>query len=179
MPKKLAVIPQRCSGCRTCELVCAITHFGVNNPKKSCVRVMTIYPHPVIRMPVICKQCQEPKCADGCPVNAITRTDGTVRIDPELCISCLQCVDSCPFGAMFVHEDIERPFNCDLCGGNPRCVEVCPKAALAFVPEHVLGQAHRVASALNYVHMKEVEYVEKGKKRRLRYADIEGKPNGD
>ena len=34
MPRKLTVIPEQCSGCRICELVCAIKHFGVNNPKK-------------------------------------------------------------------------------------------------------------------------------------------------
>lgn len=36
-----------CSGCRLCELVCAIEHFGVNNPKKAAIRVMHTYPHPV------------------------------------------------------------------------------------------------------------------------------------
>ena len=160
-------------------MVCAVSHFKVNNPKKGRIRIMTVYPHPVIRMPVVCNQCREPKCADGCSVNAISQVDGVVRIDPELCISCLRCVDSCPFGAMFVHEDVERPFNCDLCEGSPRCVKACPKGAIVFVPEHVLGQAHRLSNALSYAHMKEVEYVEKGEKRRLRYAEIEGNRDGD
>jgi Fe-S-cluster-containing hydrogenase component 2 len=42
--KKLAVIPELCSGCRLCELACAIEHFGVNNPKKSAVRVLVTCP---------------------------------------------------------------------------------------------------------------------------------------
>jgi hypothetical protein len=37
----------------------------------------------------------------------------------------------------------------------------------------VLGQAQRMASVLKYGHMKEVEYVEKGERKVLRYADIE------
>mgnify|MGYP001636559591 FL=1 len=49
----------------------------------------------------------------------------------------------------------------------------CPKNALLFLPEHVLGQAQRMTSVLKYVHMKEVEYVEKGERKVLKYADIE------
>ena len=40
MSRKLAVIPELCSGCRMCELACAIEHYGVNNPKKSAIRVL-------------------------------------------------------------------------------------------------------------------------------------------
>jgi hypothetical protein len=41
-----------------------------------------------------------------------------------------------------------------------------------FVPEHTLGQVHRMASALGYAHLQEVEYWEHGIKKTLRYADI-------
>ena len=173
MPHRLAIVPERCSGCRTCEVVCSLARFGVDNPKKSCIRVVTLYPHPVIRMPVVCRQCGDPKCADGCPTKAISRANGVVAIDPELCVSCLKCVDDCPFGAMFAHEDIETPFNCNLCGGSPQCVPACPKQAIQFVPTRTLGQAHRLATVLNYAHMKEVVYVEEGEKKRLRYAEDE------
>jgi len=44
MVRKLAVVPERCSGCKICELVCSIERFGVNNPKKSAIRVMVVYP---------------------------------------------------------------------------------------------------------------------------------------
>jgi hypothetical protein len=49
---------------------------------------------------------------------------------------------------------------------------VCPKKAILFVPEHTLGQVHRMASALGYAHLQEVEYWEHGIKKTLRYADI-------
>ena len=103
----LTVIPERCSGCKVCELACSVGRAGANNPKKSRIRVMVMYPHPVIRMPIVCKQCGVPKCGEGCPTNAIYRVNGTVHIDEERCISCYQCITSCPFGAMFLHEDIE------------------------------------------------------------------------
>ena len=179
MSRKLAVIPERCSGCKTCEVVCSIARFGVNNPKKSCVRVMVVYPHPVIRMPTVCSQCKQPKCADSCPAEAIVRRDGVVEILEENCVACQACVESCPFGAIFVHDDIDMPFKCNHCDGDPECVKACPKQALAFIPEHVLGQAHRLTNVLNYAHMREVEYVEKGERKRLRYAEIEGEANED
>jgi hypothetical protein len=52
-------------------------------------------------------------------------------------------------------------------------VESCPKNALLFLPEHVLGQAQRMTSVLKYAHMKEVEYVDKGERKVLKYADSE------
>jgi Fe-S-cluster-containing hydrogenase component 2 len=173
MSWKLAVVPERCSGCKICELVCSINRFGVNNPKKSAIRVMVVYPHPIIRMPIVCRQCKVAKCMENCPTGAITTKDGIYDIDSEKCISCQQCVISCPFGAIFLHEEIETPFKCNLCNGHPHCVEACPKNALLYLPEHVLGQAQRMTSVLKYVHMKEVEYVEKGERKVLRYADIE------
>ena len=172
MPKRLTVVPERCSGCRLCEVVCALHHFGVNNPKKSAIRVIALYPHPVIRMPVVCRQCSQPKCRENCPTDAISIDNGVVKIDADRCVSCGQCVISCPFGAIFVHDDVPTPFKCDLCGGHPQCVQACPKGALQYVPEHELGEANRVATVLRYAHMKEVDYVEKGERKQLRYAEI-------
>ena len=83
MAKMLAVIPELCSGCRLCELVCAARHFGVNNPRKAAVRVLVTYPHPVVRMPVVCSQCKMPVCADACPVGALRRVNGLVHLDTE------------------------------------------------------------------------------------------------
>lgn len=168
------VIPERCSGCRICELVCAIEHHGVNNPKKACIRAMVLYPQPVIRMPIVCLQCGEPKCAENCPTGALSRENGVVRLNAEKCVSCQVCVTSCPFGAIFVHDDLDTPLKCDLCDGDPECVKECPKQALLFQPQHTLGQAHRKETALRYTHMREVIYSEEGEPKRLRYADIEG-----
>ena len=170
--KKLAVIPELCSGCRLCELACAIEHFGVNNPKKSAVRVVVTYPHPVVRMPIVCSQCKVPACADACPVGALTRADGVVQLDQERCISCMKCVDACPFGAMFAHSDAPNPIKCDMCEGEPRCVSVCPKGAMRLVPEQALGESKRISNVLSYAHMKEIEFIEKGERKVIHYAEI-------
>ena len=172
MPRRLAVIPEQCSGCRLCELVCSIQHFNVQNPKKSAVRVLVTYPHPVVRMPIVCSQCKVPVCADACPVGALKRSGGVVRLDRDLCVSCLKCVDACPFGAIYAHEDEDYPIKCDLCDGQPRCVAVCPKGALRLIPEQALGESKRMNNVLSYAHMKEIEFMEKGEKKVIHYAEI-------
>lgn len=172
MRKKLAAIPELCSGCRICELACAAAHFAVNNPKKSAIRVVTTYPHPVVRMPVVCSQCKSPVCAGACPVGALTRTDEMVRLDRELCISCMKCVEACPFGAIYAHSDVDHPIKCDMCDGEPKCVEVCPKGAIRLVPEQALGESRRISNVLSYAHMKEIEFMEAGETKTIRYAEI-------
>ena len=172
MSKRLAVIPEECSGCGICELVCAIKHFGANNPKKAALRVMTTYPHPVMRLPVVCSQCRVPACAQVCPVDALRWIDGVVQLDEKECVSCYKCVEACPFGAIYVHEDCEYPIKCDMCGGDPQCVPKCPKGAIRLIPEFALGESKRVNNVLSYAQMKEIEYYEKGEKKTIQYAEI-------
>jgi len=172
MSKRLAVIPEQCSGCRICELVCAIKHFGVNNPKKAAIRVISTYPQPVVRMPIVCGQCKVPSCAQVCPVDALRRIDGVVQLDKKLCISCYKCVEACPFGAIYAHEDCDQPIKCDMCGGSPSCVEKCPKGALRLMPEAILGESKRLGNVLSYTQMKEIEFYDRGEKKIIQYAEI-------
>ena len=173
MPNKLAVIPEQCSGCKLCELACAIQHFKVNNPKKSAIRVVITYPHPVVRMPIVCSQCKSPLCAEACPVNALSRDEkGVVKLDQDACISCMKCLNACPFGAIYAHEECDAPIKCDMCDGDPQCVKACPKGALRLIPDHVIGESKRMNNVLSYAHMKAIEFEEKGEKKIIHYAEI-------
>ena len=172
MSKKLTVIPEECSGCGICELVCAIKHFGVNNPKKAAIRVIITYPHPVLRMPVVCSQCKKPACAQVCPTYALRSVNGIVQLIEEECVSCFKCVEACPFGAIYAHTDCDLPIKCDLCDGDPECVKACPKGALRLIPEEALGETRRISNVLSYAQMKEIEFFEKGEKKTIRYAEI-------
>jgi len=64
-----------------------------------------------------------------CPVEAIKKKDGVVYVDEELCTSCGECVEVCPFGVMRMEE---KAFKCDLCGGDPTCVKFCPMKAIVY-----------------------------------------------
>lgn len=169
----LTVVPERCSGCRTCEVVCAIHNNKVNNPKKARIRVLSLYPQPVIKMPIVCKQCNDPKCMESCPTDAIYIENGIVKINNSECMGCHACVVSCPFGAIYVHTDLNEPIKCELCDGDPQCVKACPKNAIIYVPQHTLGQANRLIDTLKYAHLNEMQYFEHGVEKKLSYAQIE------
>lgn len=151
-PKRISIVPEKCAGCRTCELVCAMHHYKSNNPRKGAIRVALLFPEPGINSPSTCKQCDDAPCVAACPVEAMTQDDlGVITISPEKCIRCLACVRACPWGAIYVHDEISTPILCDLCGYSndptviPECVKWCPKKALLFEPATAIGDSRRVA----------------------------------
>jgi Fe-S-cluster-containing hydrogenase component 2 len=84
----------------------------------------------------------------------------------------MKCLDACPFGAMYAHDDVDHPIKCDMCAGSPACVSVCPKAAIRLIPEQALGEQKRMTNILSYTHMKEIEFMERGEKKTIHYAEI-------
>jgi Fe-S-cluster-containing hydrogenase component 2 len=65
-------------------------------------------------------------------INRNTKT-GAWEIDYSKCIGCKLCVNACPFGQIFFDEEMKIPVKCNLCGGDPECIKVCPAEALVFV----------------------------------------------
>ena len=125
--KKLSVVPNLCIGCRECELLCSLNHEGVFTPAMARIRVDY---NPVENSydPVICMHCDEPECAEACPVEAITRDEktGVFVVDDEACTLCHECVEACSYGAINIAPD-GQVLKCDLCGGEPTCVRFCSR----------------------------------------------------
>lgn len=124
-----------CSGCRTCEVACALKNFGEINPKKSALRVTGEFPAPGRYHIAFCNQCGT--CAEVCPAGAISAVDGVYRIDADACIGCMACVEACPSKAMFVHPDEKAPIKCTNCGA---CVQYCPREAIYDAAQGVKGR---------------------------------------
>jgi len=144
----LSVYPEKCCGCRICELICAYQHFQRNNPKKSAIRVFQLFPTPASNVPIVCRHCVIARCIEKCPEQALYKAnDGRTLLNAERCTGCRACLDACPFGAIFFHDDITTPMICDLCDGDPACVKWCPTNALHFAPVSVAGQERRVRVA--------------------------------
>lgn len=88
-----------------------------------------------------CMHCEEPACAEACPVSCIFKEDvtGLVIYDNTDCIGCHACEAACPFDAVTFRIDeqgAERMEKCDGCyarvvsGLEPACTRNCPTGAL-------------------------------------------------
>ncbi len=134
MAKTLYIDYQKCTGCRLCELVCAVFHDGISNPARSRIKVMK-WEAEGLYIPMSCQQCQDAPCMNVCPVKAISRDEelGLVFVDYDVCIGCRSCVGVCPFGAMNFNIKDKQVFKCDLCDGDPQCVRFCEVGAIDFL----------------------------------------------
>jgi Fe-S-cluster-containing hydrogenase component 2 len=136
MAKALYIDYQKCTGCRTCELVCAVQHDGCSNPTRSRIKVVK-WEAQGLYIPMSCQQCQDAPCLNICPVKAISKDDkvGRVMVDYDICIGCRSCVAICPFGAMNYNVIDKRVFKCDHCDGDPQCVRFCDVKAVDLVEQ--------------------------------------------
>ena len=134
MEKVIVVDPDKCTGCKVCEMICSLHHENEINPMKARIQVVS-WEEEGIDVPMICQQCADAPCEAICPVNAIYRAKdtGAMLIDEKSCIGCRMCINACPFGAPTVRSD-RKVVKCDVCSGEPQCVEFCAPQALQYMP---------------------------------------------
>ena len=148
--------PNKCIGCRTCEVACALAH-PIGDGTAQALSPENFKPrlHLVKDLkttaPVQCRQCENAPCVNVCPTNALVYHEGTVQLLESRCIGCQTCVLACPFGAMemilkpvtqqnfgssSVRSTIAVAHKCDLCidlASGPACITVCPTNALFLI----------------------------------------------
>ncbi len=118
----------QCTGCRICQLACALHHFGENNPKMSSIVISSRLLESGHYDIAVCDQCGI--CERVCPTGALHKVDGIYKIDPAECTWCRLCANECPQHAIVIPEGGLAPFKCEACGD---CVELCPTSALSLV----------------------------------------------
>ncbi|MBN3261810.1 4Fe-4S dicluster domain-containing protein [Pectobacterium brasiliense] len=141
---------EKCIGCRTCEIACAVAHSGGQSAQ---LRPSHFFPRlkvvksASVSVPVLCRQCENAPCASVCPNDALVRDRDSIQVIQSRCIGCKSCVVACPFGAINVvtkasndegeaHLTQSEVHKCDLCvdvAQIPSCVSVCPTSALRLV----------------------------------------------
>lgn len=150
--KTVFVNPERCVGCKQCEIACAVEH----SQTRTLFQAVSELPRPRPRIHVApgiylsssfpnkCRHCDPAPCMTVCPTSAISRSGDIVLIDGNRCITCAMCAMVCPFDVIRYYESAvvlgERTvaLKCDHCierqqaGRQPACVEACKVGALQF-----------------------------------------------
>lgn len=81
-----------------------------------------------------CQQCEIAACLEICPTAAIWRDANTqaVTISEAECVGCRMCINACPFGCIHFDETRRMAAKCNLCNGDPKCVQNCMSGALRY-----------------------------------------------
>jgi len=147
MQKILYVDPEKCTGCRLCEIACSIYHEKVSNPSRARIHIVK-WENVGLYVPMICQHCEKPICETVCPMGAVSRNEktGAVIIDEDLCVGCKLCVMFCPFGGVGIDKN-RKILKCDLCGGDPICVKFCVPKALQFIDANTINLNKRRIAA--------------------------------
>ena len=157
-PKEIFVRPDRCMGCHSCRLACAVEHseskslYGAiaEHPQPK-PRVFVEWVQPENRVPVVCRHCEDAPCMYACIAGAIYRTEeNVVMTNSDKCIGCWTCVMVCPYGVIGRHLEEHKAYRCDRCPDRqtPACVEACPSNALVYSSvEDFSKEKRREASA--------------------------------
>jgi carbon-monoxide dehydrogenase iron sulfur subunit len=171
--KTVFVRPERCIGCRQCEIACAVEHSAsrdlatavLERPAPRSRIHVEAGPAPGTSFPNRCRHCQPAPCLGVCPTGAIGRDPdlGLVLVDTGRCIACAMCAIVCPFSALTFHPQAARggdvahtlvATKCDGCldrvrdGREPACAEVCLVDALVYGELNDLIGAERSQQAL-------------------------------
>ncbi len=125
----------RCIGCFECVHACASVYFKTLKTSKAFLSIREKKGignqsgiAGVITRPVTCVQCG--KCAEVCPIGAITRNRfGVYVVDHKMCTNCGKCREACPFGVMVEDESKNVSSKCIACG---ICVKACPTGVLSI-----------------------------------------------
>ena len=120
MKYALRIDDQNCWGCKTCEVACKQENRTADGVKL--ISVTEDGPKVVngkldfVYKVNLCKHCDDPPCADACPVEAITkRADGIVVLDEEVCTGCQSCVEACPYEAIACNDAKGKAQKCNMC----------------------------------------------------------------
>ena len=180
-----------CNGCYCCQIACKDEHVANDwtpyaKPQPDTGQFW-LKLHEFVRgtvpkvkmhyLPTLCMHCDKAPCISACPVEGAIykRKDGLVIIDPVKCSGCKNCVDVCPYGAIYFNEDLNIAQKCTGCAHlldgkgskevwkTTRCVDACPTEAIKFGEESEFADLIKKAEVLK---------SEAGTKPRVYYLNI-------
>jgi len=170
--KAFVIDVTHCSGCYGCQIGCKDEHCGndwtpIAKPQPDIGQFwgkLNEYVRgqvPQVKMSYVfvpCQHCKDAPCITACPIEGAlyTRADGLVIIDPVKCTGCQNCLDACPYGCIYMNEDLNIAQKCTGCAhlldkGStvPRCADNCPHEAIKFGEESELSSLISQAEILH------------------------------
>ena len=144
--KVIVVYADRCVGCKTCEIACAVAHsksgdvIGAAGEDPRPKARVSVEKGEALDAPLQCRQCAKALCIEICPADALSResAEDPVVVDHEACRKCGFCTLACPYGMVALDDEGKVLLKCDQCyarvqrGEVPACVEACPTKTLEF-----------------------------------------------
>jgi carbon-monoxide dehydrogenase iron sulfur subunit len=152
--KTVFVNPERCIGCKQCQIACAVEHSNSKNIYHAMAEQRKPRPRVLVAPGIVldtsypnkCRHCDPAPCMSVCPTGAISRDEDTdiVVVDGDKCITCAMCAMVCPFDVITFYPSYRAKLDkavaikCDHCierqrrGEIPACVEACKVGALVF-----------------------------------------------
>jgi len=147
MPQFIGTNHTVCTGCRECEVVCSLFHFGESHPERSAIRIDRLEIDGLAEsIPAVCQQCDDAPCVEACPMEALHKdgVTGTVELIREDCDGCEECIEACPIRCLYMDRTTDIVIHCDLCGGQPHCVDLCHSGCLTLEDSATTEQKNRM-----------------------------------
>ena len=133
--KTIKIDPDKCTGCRACEIACSAYHadpkYSIVNPERSRIRIFWDMLNDVY-VPILAGEYTETEC----------NARYIMTIDGKEYGECSFCRASCPSRDLFKEPDSGIALKCDACGEpmpeeGPLCVKWCVSNALTYAPERI------------------------------------------
>jgi Fe-S-cluster-containing hydrogenase component 2 len=127
--KEIMINPDKCNGCRACEIACASFHakprYSNFNPSRARIRM-------------VINELNDEWIAIRSSSFSKTNCKGRSRyvINGKEYSECSFCSTICPDRKIFKEPDSNLPLKCDMCGEDPEqvplCVQICSRDALTY-----------------------------------------------
>jgi Fe-S-cluster-containing dehydrogenase component/DMSO reductase anchor subunit len=129
-----------CTGCKACVAAChSLNGLDDDESWRDMGLLVGTRKQPYLQtVTTACHHCEDPACANGCPVLAYDKdaVTGIVRHLDDQCIGCSYCILKCPYDVPKFNFKRGIVRKCDMCQGRlaegeaPACVQACPNEAI-------------------------------------------------
>jgi len=132
----IAFRQELCDGCGVCMTACARAKTGSESAERAGIKIVPSVDKSSFEL-ALCRQCGDPRCTQYCPAGALAKNGetGVIAWDGEKCVDCLLCTVGCAYGGITYDAVAGHVTKCDLCDGEPACVDACPTGGLTYLED--------------------------------------------